>query len=102
MFTRFASRLAAGAFTCVLTGCANQASPTNWTLWYIPNEPKQGDAFAKLCHTFVFSNPPEAKTFRVVTVEGLSGSDKKGKHRLHGHWRRVQWTARTWTGHDTR
>ncbi len=78
MFTRFASRLAVvGAFVGSVTGCAAQASsPTAWTLWYVPNEPRQGVTLAKLCHTFVFSNPPDAKTFRVVTVKGLSGSGK--------------------------
>jgi hypothetical protein len=78
MFTRFASRLVvAGALVCAITGCAAQASsPTTWTLWYVPNEPRQGVTLAKLCHTFVFSNPPDAKTFRVVTVKDLSGSGK--------------------------
>jgi hypothetical protein len=77
VFTRFATRLAVvGALSCAFTGCAAQASPTNWTLWYIPNEPKAGVTLSKLCHTFVFSNPPDAKTFRVVTVNGLSGNGK--------------------------
>ncbi len=78
MLIRFASRLAvAGAFVCSVAGCAAQvSSPTTWTLWYVPNGPRQGVTLAKICHTFVFSNPPEAKTFRVVTVKGLSGSGK--------------------------
>ncbi len=77
MFTRFASRLAVvAAFSCALTGCAAQAPPTNWTLWYIPNESKAVVTLSKLCHTLVFSNPPDAKTFRVVTVRGLGGSGK--------------------------
>jgi hypothetical protein len=38
--------------------------------------PKHGDTLATLCHTFVFSNPPDAKTFRVVEVKGLRGSGK--------------------------
>jgi len=80
VFTRFASRLAVvGAFGCALTACSAQAPPTNWTLWYIPNVPKHGDTLARLCHTFVFSNPPEAKTFRVVTVKGLGGGGKVGE-----------------------
>jgi hypothetical protein len=78
MNPRIAWRLvAAGVFVCAVAGCAAQASsPTNWTLWYIPNEPKPGLTLAKLCHTFVFSNPPEANTFRVVTIKGLGDRGK--------------------------
>jgi hypothetical protein len=65
--------LAAGAAAAVLAACSNSTAPEKWTLWYIPNEPKVVMPLAQECHTFVFANVPDAKTFRVVVVRRVNG-----------------------------
>jgi hypothetical protein len=63
----------AALVACALISACSANTPPKWTLWYIPNEPKTGVTLSKLCHTFIFANAPEAKSFRVVTVRHLAG-----------------------------
>jgi len=67
-------RITTGLAACAIAACSTNSAPDKWTLWYIPNEPKVVVPFTKECHTFVFANVPDAKTFRVAVVRRVNGS----------------------------
>ncbi len=66
-------RLLGCACAIALASCSGNASPDQWTLWYIPNEPAVVVPLSRECHTFIFASAPDAKTYRVVLVKHLKG-----------------------------
>ena len=67
--------LAIGAV--VLSGaCSATQQPAQWTLWYIPNEPKPGDRIAAPCQTYVFATAPSPVEYSVAVIKGWTGTSR--------------------------
>ena len=67
--------LAVGAL--VLSGaCSAAQAPAQWTLWYIPNEPKPGDRIAAPCRTYVFATAPSPVEYSVAVIKGWTGASR--------------------------
>ena len=74
---RFAARIVAlGALALASASCSGKQDANQWTLWYVPNQPKPGEKIIQTCQTYVFATAPIPVQYTVATVKGWSG-DKK-------------------------
>jgi len=58
------------------SACAAKAEPEQWTLWYVPNEPKPGVHLSQPCGTYVFATAPIPAEYTVAVVRGWIGPNK--------------------------
>lgn len=63
--------LLAFAMLFALAGCLS-AQPSQWTLWYVPNQPKPGVRLAKSCDAYVFATTGQTE-YAVALFRGWNG-----------------------------
>lgn len=74
-FRLVAKMLAIGALAFG-SACSATQEPAQWTLWYIPNEPKPGDRIPAPCRTYVFATAPSPVEYAVAVIKGWTGANR--------------------------
>jgi hypothetical protein len=64
------------ALTLTFAGCSSTQAPTQWTLWYVPNQVKPGIVIphTKACNAYVFASSPDQSTYIVAVIDGWTGA----------------------------